>query len=279
MKKKIMLATLVAFTSLCAMDLNEAKMQTIACDTKNDYKACAEASAFYFATDGVSQKQIMKAMSMAKKACDAKNATGCKILGELAWSLSEMKDIVKDIKVRRAKAYEGMNKYKKACDLGSSEACLNLSVMFLYEPGEFIAKDLAKSIKYSKKACDLDEGNGCNSLGNRYKEGEGVKQNKKTAFKYYEKACDLGVGTSCYQVGMLYDEGVMSNANPLPMFQAFEQACELKSARGCMMLGTFYSEGTRGSNKDEKKAQEAMKKACEYADSPEMKKMLCSLKP
>ena len=101
------------------MDFNEAEKQTVACDTKNDYKACAEASAFYFAADGVSQKQIMKAMSMAKKACDANNAVGCKIVGELAWSVSEMKDMVKDVKVRRAKAYEGIDKYKQAGELGS----------------------------------------------------------------------------------------------------------------------------------------------------------------
>ena len=277
MKNKIMLVILIAFSSLHAVDLSVVEKQVVLCDKKNDYKACAEASGFYVSADGISVKQMTKAMSMANKACDAKNALGCKIIGELSWTIGELKDIVPDVKIRKAKAEEGLIKYKEACDFGSGDACFNLSIIYYYGSSEFVKKDMPMSLEYTKKSCELDMKDGCNNLGNRYSVGNLVSQNKKIAFKYYEKGCHLGAAESCYKVGMLYDEGVMNNSNPLPMFRAFERSCELKSPRGCMMLGAVYDKGTYNMEKNEKKSKEAYTKACEYSTDPKMKKMLCSM--
>jgi TPR repeat protein len=50
---------------------------------------------------------------------------------------------------------------------------------------------------YYEKACNLNNGGGCNNLGVLYAKGQGVVQSKTTAKGYYRKACDLGEQLGC----------------------------------------------------------------------------------
>ncbi|GAA7859064.1 hypothetical protein HpMS19_01160 [Helicobacter pylori] len=46
----------------------------------------------------------------------------------------------------------------------------------LYQNGQGVEKDLIKASQYFSKACELNNGWGCNNLGDSYQNGEGVEK-------------------------------------------------------------------------------------------------------
>ncbi|GAA7104988.1 sel1 repeat family protein [Helicobacter pylori] len=58
-------------------------------------------------------------------------------------------------------------------------------------------QDFSKARKYFEKACDLNNGRGCNGLGVLYKDGQGVEKNLTKAAYFYSKACKLGNQKAC----------------------------------------------------------------------------------
>ncbi|WP_154461376.1 tetratricopeptide repeat protein [Helicobacter pylori] len=52
-------------------------------------------------------------------------------------------------------------------------------------------QDFSKARKYFEKACDLNNGRGCSSLGSLYKDGQGVEKNLTKAAYFYSKACEM----------------------------------------------------------------------------------------
>ncbi|MFT2658394.1 sel1 repeat family protein [Helicobacter pylori] len=71
------------------------------------------------------------------------------------------------------------------------EGLLNLG-MLSYEKQGF-----SKARKYFEKACDLNNGGGCNGLGALYYNGEVVEKDLIKAAQFYSKACKLGVQEIC----------------------------------------------------------------------------------
>ncbi len=59
------------------------------------------------------------------------------------------------------------------------------------------AKDYIQAKKYFEKACDLNNGGGCGSLGMLYEYGQGVEKNLTKADQYISKACKLGDQEAC----------------------------------------------------------------------------------
>ncbi|MFT2635281.1 tetratricopeptide repeat protein [Helicobacter pylori] len=66
------------------------------------------------------------------------------------------------------------------------EELFNLSIKNYKE------QDFSKARKYFERACELNNGSGCGTLGFLYGSGEGVKQDSKKAVALFEKACKLG---------------------------------------------------------------------------------------
>ncbi|GAA8274184.1 hypothetical protein HpBT164_04920 [Helicobacter pylori] len=85
--------------------------------------------------------------------------------------------------------------FEKACDLNDGGGCNGLGV--LYQNGEGVEKDLTKVAQFYSKACDLKDGWGCSFLGGLYYNGDGVKQDSKKAVALFEKACKLGYKKAC----------------------------------------------------------------------------------
>ncbi len=88
--------------------------------------------------------------------------------------------------------------FEKACDLNNGGGCNGLGA--LYYNGEVVEKDLIKAAYLYSKACELKEGGGCNGLGALYYNGDEVKQDSKKAVALFEKACKLGFKEVCEMV-------------------------------------------------------------------------------
>ncbi len=67
----------------------------------------------------------------------------------------------------------------------------------LYENGEGVEKNLIKAAQFYSKACDLNNGRGCNNLGVLYEYGQGVEKDLTKAAYFYSKACKLGEQLAC----------------------------------------------------------------------------------
>ncbi|WRF07434.1 sel1 repeat family protein [Helicobacter pylori] len=58
-------------------------------------------------------------------------------------------------------------------------------------------QDFSKARKYFERACGLNNGRGCNNLGDLYQNGEGIEKNLTKAAYFYSKACKLGSQEAC----------------------------------------------------------------------------------
>ncbi|MCQ2693452.1 SEL1-like repeat protein [Helicobacter pylori] len=58
-------------------------------------------------------------------------------------------------------------------------------------------KNLTKAYQFYSKACELEDGRGCDALGGLYYNGDGVKRDSKKADQYISKACKLGDQEAC----------------------------------------------------------------------------------
>ncbi|WQZ40453.1 sel1 repeat family protein [Helicobacter pylori] len=85
--------------------------------------------------------------------------------------------------------------FERACDLNNGGGCNGLGV--LYKDGQGVEKNLTKASQYFSKACELNNGWGCNNLGDSYQNGEGVEKDLTKATYFYSKACKLGEQLAC----------------------------------------------------------------------------------
>ena len=60
-----------------------------------------------------------------------------------------------------------------------------------------VRQDFFSAKKFSQKACDLNDGEGCTLLGILHFGGKGVKKDAKIAKQYFGKGCDLKFQLGC----------------------------------------------------------------------------------
>ena len=87
--------------------------------------------------------------------------------------------------------------YKRAMELGSATAALNLG--FLYHRGKGVKMDPRKAMQLYRIAADQGNARAASNLGVMLKEDH---QNFEEAFQYHKKAADLGLADSQYNVGV-----------------------------------------------------------------------------
>ncbi len=97
-------------------------------------------------------------------------------------------------------------------------------------------QDFSKARKYFEKACDLNNGGGCNGLGVLYRDGQGVEKNSKKAAQFYSKACDLNNSWGCDNLGMSYEYGQGVEEYEIKAAQLYSKACELGDQKACEKL-------------------------------------------
>ncbi|MCV3470724.1 tetratricopeptide repeat protein [Campylobacter sp. CNRCH_2015_0814] len=109
-----------------------------------------------------------------------------------------------------------------------SQEDLFLKGLEAYESGDYI-----NAMKYYKKACDLNNSSGCNSLGIMYANGYGVKKDNFKAVELFRKACSLNSGGGCSNLGVMYVNGKGVRKDTSKALEYFGKACDLKSDEGC----------------------------------------------
>ncbi|GAA8953161.1 hypothetical protein HpEKB34_02410 [Helicobacter pylori] len=97
-------------------------------------------------------------------------------------------------------------------------------------------QDFSKVKEYFEKACELNNGGGCNGLGVLYKDGQGVEKNLTKAAYFYSKACELNNGDGCGALGALYYNGDGVKQDSKKAVALFEKACKLGYKKACEML-------------------------------------------
>ena len=150
--------------------------------------------------------------------------------------------------------------YKKACSLDDGEGCFILGKN--HKVGKGFIKDIFKANDYYKKACDLDEGYGCIHLAINYDNGEGFKKDIVKANDFFKKACDLGHSDGCFYLGQNYNKGKGLKQNIFKANSYYKKACDLDDGRGCNNLGSSYNNG-EGVRKDQRKAKKLFGRACD----------------
>ncbi len=97
-------------------------------------------------------------------------------------------------------------------------------------------QDFSKARKYFEKACELNSGGGCGSLGDLYENDQGVEKDLIKATYFYSKACELKESFGCGALGMLYEfgQGVEKNLTKAAYF--YSKACKLGFQKTCEIL-------------------------------------------
>lgn len=137
-----------------------------------------------------------KAIELYKKACEAKNAQACSILGGLY--SDGKKDYIRDRVFLEKSEYKALSYYEKACEYGEYHSCYeasNLYAVAAYIPT--IKEDDEKVGIYAQKACNGNIAKACIDGAKHY------SLNKIEKIKMYKKACELGLEEGCEKYEML----------------------------------------------------------------------------
>jgi len=151
--------------------------------------------------------------------------------------------------------------YHKACYSGSGDTCYNLGMT--YYNGLFnIVKNKNKALNLMKDACDLDYAKGCSAVGFIYNEDTDFIQKKSEGISFYAKGCELGDGDGCNNLGYIYEKGKEVKQDYKKAIKLYDNACRFDSIAGCISLGTMYSNGN-GVEQNYQKAMDIFNLLCE----------------
>ena len=154
---------------------------------------------------------------------------------------------------------------EKACELQSGNGCATLG--FLYATGKAVKKDDKRATVLYRKSCELGDAQGCYNAGLMAESGRGVKEDTARAAADYEAACELGSSTGCTNLGFLYERGGGGRADRARALALYQQGCDGTSCSPSN-LGGCVNVGRAyrdgiGTPKDEAKAAEVFRAACE----------------
>jgi TPR repeat protein len=196
----------------------------------------------------------------------------------------------------RSRDFErAINVYKLACDNDHAAACYFLASLYRSNSQADDAENLAH--RYSRKACDLGDADGCGTLGLTYILGIGTEVNRSKGLSIYLKGCDARNYSSCEIAGTLLisddpemaiqlyrkaclnqytqscvtwgkavRDGPWVERDLKEAFDLFLFACQKESEEGCFELGKAYYHG-KGVSKNSTLAYEAYAESCELGDS------------
>jgi len=155
--------------------------------------------------------------------------------------------------------------YKKACELNDAEACNDLGQIYDLGKGDERV-DYEEALIYYGRACNLDNATGCNNLAYLYNTGQGIEKHNGYALRYYKRACDLGDLEGCYNLGAMYYRGEGTRPSKYKATKLFRKVCDKGVGAGCNDLAYMYAHGIH-LRRDLFEAISLYNDACQYGEA------------
>ena len=150
---------------------------------------------------------------------------------------------------------------KARADHGSGEAQLEVSTRYL--TGNGVDRNVAKALKYLRKAADQGVARAQCLLGLAYSSGDGVKVDKVEGVRWLHRAADKGLAEAQYDLGMCYANGDGVSKNAVEAIGWYRKAADQYLPEAESELGNCYLEGT-GVPKDIPEGVRWTRKAAEH---------------
>jgi len=148
----------------------------------------------------------------------------------------------------------------RSCETGNAAECMRLGYAKMVDN-----KATAESLPYFKKACELENGKGCNEYAWAVDNGWGKDSDPAEAAGYYTRGCEFGDIYACSNLGYAYDNGRGVEKSQAKAVEYYEMACNEERAlpNACFNLGIMY-ERARGVQRDDRVARSHYEKACSH---------------
>jgi TPR repeat protein len=243
------------------------------CDRK-DWVGCTRLAALYwFPKTG--RRDMAKAESLYKEACDAGEPSGCYSLGRMyqdALIFAEKAATAPELLRRAAEGFE------RQCGEGRAQSCLDLAAMQLAGRGVERSPDKASGLQSKAAAilereCAAGAGRSCGALSQLTWGGSGVAKDIHKSFALAERACELSDRRSCVRVGADFLLGRQElGKDPARAAGVYRKACDLGDLPSCHALAHLYRDGA-GVALDLKIAAAIEKKACDAEFAPSCREL------
>lgn len=153
------------------------------------------------------------------------------------------------------------------CSSDKGKTCFKLGMD--YKLGRGVSKgrvDERLALLYFQSACDAKDYDACTWLGSLHDNGEaGLFADPVIGAAYHRRACNQNNGDGCNRLAYMFDKGLGVPEDPEAAVRYFEKSCEKEFGLGCANVGHFY-EGGRGVTKDLNKAMEFYRLACDLGE-------------
>ncbi len=205
--------------------MDEAKARSLyqrACDG-NEVRGCINLAPFYTAGRGV-PKDHARAFSLYERACKGGRSDGCFWTG-VAYKRGQG--------VTRS-CSKGDELIRTACNDEKnpvSAACIDLALSLARGTCDK-HKDMAESIRYSKRACELSKAD-CGLLGAAYVDGNGIRRDKKEGIRLLTESCSADSADGCAILAEYYRIGRGVPRLPAEAAALLKKACDLGHDLSC----------------------------------------------
>ncbi|MBT0877821.1 sel1 repeat family protein [Campylobacter sp. 2018MI01] len=153
-------------------------------------------------------------------------------------------------KAKEMQIAESIKYLEKSCELNYMSACMELGTAYIYSAKS--KEEFTKGINYYMLACNNNEPISCHNIAYMLEQSQNPALMNEIK-SYYEKSCNLRYLNACTNLGNIYytKENNKERAKML-----YEKACNLGEAIACNNLGNFYYYTNKSL------AKEYVRKAC-----------------
>ena len=196
-------------------------------------------------------KDLPRAVTFFRQACDAGDPDGCVNLGR-------MYDTGRGIGIDRGKARQF---FTQGCDGGAVAGCTFLGLAA--SKGEGGPKDDAKAFAFYSQGCAGGHAQGCGLMGTALAAGRGTAVDDARAVTLLRQGCDANDAVACHGLGQMYAgaRGGLARTDTRAA-SLYRQSCDAGHAEACATLGSVYMAGL-GLAKDDVKAVALWSQSCE----------------
>ena len=238
------------------------------CDRK-DWVGCTRlATTYWFPKEG--QRDLGKAESIYRQACDGGEPLACFSLGRMYQDALAMRDKSAQAPELLHRAAQGLERW---CEQGTARSCMDLAAMYATGRGVERSPDRAAALQTKaagmlEHECSAGTARACSSLALLPVALQGGSKDRARQMELIERACELGDKQACMRGGNIL--GMQAREQPEELARAaklFGKACELDELVGCHAFAHLLHDGS-GVPLDWKQSAELEKKACDGGFAP-----------